>query len=71
MKSVDFERGSYDSYKNTVPVFDGNTRKTQNVSGRITFLEWNRLPPRYKLTALMTQQNFCWDLYYIFFRKLE
>jgi hypothetical protein len=63
VKSADFERGAYDALKYNVPVFDGDTKKTQNVSVRITCLERNLLPPRRKFTALMAQQHFCWDFY--------
>lgn len=53
MKSVGFQRGVYDPHKYNVPVSDGDTQKTQDVSVRITCLEWNLLPPRCELTALM------------------
>jgi len=69
MKSVDFERGVCDPHKYNVSVFDEDTKKTQNVSTRITCLEWNLLPPRCKLTALTVKPHFCWDFYY-FFSKL-
>jgi len=36
MKSVDIERGAYDPPKYNVPVFDGDTKKTQNLEGCLT-----------------------------------
>jgi hypothetical protein len=63
VKSADFDRGAYDPRKYNVPEFDGDTKKTQNVSVRITCLEWTLPPPRCRLTAFMAQKHFCWYFY--------